>query len=234
LHHRRAFDFETAGTRPRLRYDRFMNMPLNIGHLEAAFAGEPVTTPQGDVTCFVRHAGDLILSTGRVVACDPLVFPEAESFTVAVAPGSYPVLLAVAEVGDKDQRVAFAKLQFAAQKPETWQMAVLAEQDTATLSPDEIFGYPVDAGTGCFMDIAASALLVSRMNAEDEYYEVIIEAMQKTYVHTWSYASVQPSPLNRDNCIAFSSGWGDGVYASYFGYSAAGDVVCLVTDFEVL
>lgn len=33
------------------------------------------------------------------------------------------------------------------------------------------------------------------------------------------------------NAILFPSGWGDGVYASYWGYDMA---VCLVTDFELI
>lgn len=84
------------------------------------------------------------------------------------------------------------------------------------------------------MDAAASALLAARMSSDEEYYQVIIDAMDKTYVDTWSYAGVQPSPRHEDNCIAFASGWGDGMYASYVGYSAAGDAVCLISDFDVL
>ena len=36
------------------------------------------------------------------------------------------------------------------------------------------------------------------------------------------------------NIIAFSSGWGDGCYPSYWGYDAADQRVALVTDFGVL
>lgn len=193
-----------------------------------------MTTPQGRVQCFVHPAGELVLSTGRIVACDPLVFPEAEPFTATVTPGTYAVMLAVANVSETDQRIAFAKLQLAPGDPEKWQMAVVVGQDLSTLQPNQIFGYPVDSGTGCFMDAATSALLLERMNTEDEYYQTIIDAMEKTYIHTWSYADVRPSPQHTDNCVAFSSGWGDGLYASYFGYSAAGQIICLVTDFDVL
>ncbi len=35
------------------------------------------------------------------------------------------------------------------------------------------------------------------------------------------------------NIIAFSSGWGDGCYASYWGYDADGKIACLITDFGV-
>ena len=218
-----------------LRYDCApMNLPQVASYVAAAFGTGSVATPRGDVACFDRHVGDLILSTGQIVACDPLVFPDAEPFTVTVAPGTYPLILAVAQVSDSDQRVAFAKVQFASGDPATWRIAVVPGQDTSTLHPNDIFGYPVDAGTGCFMDGKAAALLAERMKSEDEYYQTIIGDMEKTYVHTWSYATVRPSPQHEDNCVVFSSGWGDGFYASYFGYSAAGDVICLVTDFDVL
>ena len=32
----------------------------------------------------------------------------------------------------------------------------------------------------------------------------------------------------------FQSGWGDGLYASWFGYDAQGRVVALLTDFNVV
>lgn len=211
-----------------------MTLPLNTEYVTHAFASGKVTTPQGPVECFVRQAGDLVLPTGRIVACDPLVFDEAEPFTVAVRAGSYPVSLAVAKVSENDQRVAFAKVTFAFADPVAWKMAAVAGQDPTTLHANHIFGYPVDSGTASFIDAEAAALLLQRLQAEDEYDQTIIEGMEKTYVHTWSYATVRPSARYEGNCVAFSSGWGDGLYASYFGYSAADDVVCLVTDFDVL
>lgn len=36
------------------------------------------------------------------------------------------------------------------------------------------------------------------------------------------------------NIIMFTSGWGDGFYASWFGYDAQGHVAALVTDFTVV
>ena len=35
------------------------------------------------------------------------------------------------------------------------------------------------------------------------------------------------------NVIAFSSGWGDGGYASYWGYDSANNITCIVTDFAL-
>jgi len=36
------------------------------------------------------------------------------------------------------------------------------------------------------------------------------------------------------NIIAFMSGPGDGVYPTWIGYAADGQVVCFITDFEFL
>jgi hypothetical protein len=36
------------------------------------------------------------------------------------------------------------------------------------------------------------------------------------------------------NLIAFSSGYGDGRYGSYAGFNCEGDIVAVVTDFNVL
>lgn len=211
-----------------------MDLPLNEKYVAEAFGTGDVATPEGTVKCFTRTVADLVLPTGHIVACDPLVFPETEPFTFTVTPGNYPVVLAIAQFGDGDQRVAFAKVQFSEKEATAWQMATVPGQDTATLGPGDIFGYAVDAGTGCFMDEAASRLLMERMKADEEYYQTLIDTMEKTYVTTWSWASVLLSERRAENCVVFSSGWGDGFYPSYFGFSAEGDVVCLVTDFDVL
>ncbi len=105
-----------------------MTLPLNTEYVTRAFAGGKVTTPQGPVECFIRQAGDLVLPTGRIVACDPLVFDEAEPFTVAVGAGSYPVSLAVAKVSETDQRVAFAKVTFAFADPVAWKWQSLQDR----------------------------------------------------------------------------------------------------------
>ncbi|NET37521.1 MAG: DUF4241 domain-containing protein [Cyanothece sp. SIO1E1] len=45
------------------------------------------------------------------------------------------------------------------------------------------------------------------------------------------WANVVVNEANGANVIAFSSGWGDGGYASYWGYDAKGNLASLVTDF---
>ncbi|NJM28090.1 MAG: DUF4241 domain-containing protein, partial [Pseudanabaena sp. RU_4_16] len=46
-----------------------------------------------------------------------------------------------------------------------------------------------------------------------------------------SWADIQISKKILVNVITFSSGWGDGGYASYWGYDATEKITSLVTDF---
>jgi tetratricopeptide (TPR) repeat protein len=47
------------------------------------------------------------------------------------------------------------------------------------------------------------------------------------------WANIQVSNSTQANIVAFSSGYGDGAYVSYWGYDAAGNLVSLVTDFAL-
>ena len=182
-----------------------------------------------------RHAaGELALKTGRVVACDPAA-PEVEPFTVGVAPGSYPVFLGDAHFEqDGDERVAGAMLVVSEGAPVRWELALVAGQDASELAGDEVFGYEVDSGFGCLLDAEAAAAYSGALEEDGSSLEErIADALDATYVDTWSWANVAVAPEAGLNLVAFSAGMGDGLYASYFGYDAGGKVVALVTDFAL-
>lgn len=48
------------------------------------------------------------------------------------------------------------------------------------------------------------------------------------------YSFLLDLPLGEANAIMFHSGWGDGFYASWFGYDADGNVAALVTDLATI
>jgi hypothetical protein len=194
--------------------------------------GREIDTEIGKATLRLRGAGELVVTSGRVVACDPLTDPEAGPFARAVPPGRHPVVLSVAHFEDGDQRVAAAVVRFADARAARWELALLPGQDAGELGEGEVFGYGVDSGTGCFMDEEAAQGLLRKLDESDEYYEEIIDEMDKTYVHTWSWANVEMTPAGA-NLVAFSTGVGDGLYASYFGLDDAGRPVSLVTDFSM-
>ena len=203
-------------------------MAIDPKYLTLAFREAEVADAQ-----LVHHsAGVLALPSGRLVACDPFLFSgAAEAFELPLPIGRYPVTLVVAKWKD-DQRIAFARLDLGGQAPVDWHLMTIAGQDLTTLGSDEIFGYPVDAGTGCFADAQALQALDRLMGSDPDYWERLSNEMQKTYVHTWSWVNW---PLTGDlNVVAFSSGVGDGVYATYAGIADDGQIVAVVTDFGVL
>jgi len=127
-------------------------MPLFVA-LAQAVAPDDGGPGQGLLGLLRQHqAGDLILPSGHLVACDPS-FPDAASLqplTPSVLPGRYPGLLGIAQGTDGDQRVAYALLQVAAQPPVRW-----APAGRAGTPPDEAApaSYAAEAGLGCFMDV---------------------------------------------------------------------------------
>jgi hypothetical protein len=72
------------------------------------------------------------------------------------------------------------------------------------------------------------------MNSDDRYHETILEELERTSRPTWSWASIRPAPDREENVVCFSSGWGDGVYPSFLGFTTDGSLAAILTDFLVL
>lgn len=210
---------------------------MNAKHFEIAFSRGSIQGHDGvDLRFDIRAAGDLVLPTGTIVVCDPAISGDYPAFARRVAPGRYAVVLSIAIIGN-DQRVAYAMIRFAEGQVSQWELAVLGAAGPRETTA-ETEGYGVDSATGCFMD----RIVAQRLNEEHERYsrkEVsrwrgFLEQVGRTYVDTWSWANVTFDPETGANLVAFSSGYGDGFYSSYFGFDAAGTLVCLVTDFGVI
>ncbi|HEY9684764.1 MAG TPA: DUF4241 domain-containing protein [Oculatellaceae cyanobacterium] len=105
-------------------------------------------------------------------------------------------------------------------------MALCKGQRLEDLKANQTFGYGVDCGTGCFVD--PETIKTIGADYDEDTTDRLWENMDAnggewgalTYPH--------------GNIIAFHSGWGDGVYSSYFGVNRSGEPVCLATDFDVL
>jgi hypothetical protein len=51
---------------------------------------------------------------------------------------------------------------------------------------------------------------------------------------SWSWANFLVDEESQANVIAFSSGWGDVLYPTYFGYDVEDCIVKVITDFRLL
>jgi hypothetical protein len=202
-------------------------------------------------------AGELVLPTGRIVACDPGFLQVSgldryQPFTRTVPPGRYPVVLCLSKhtyPSRSEERVAAAMIRFTDADPVAWEMALLPGQDPSTLAPGRFFGYGVDSGRGCFTDAHAVAALEPERqlygercnrqpppNAGIEYYRNLQTPFFRRLDEGWREwaASAVADPDTGANLIAFPSGWGDGGYASSWGLDRAGNPCRLATDFGIL
>lgn len=179
--------------------------------------------------------GELVLRSGKLVACDPLVFAGTEPFEAILAPGSYPVILSLAYKQDqKYPIVAFAKLSLSNKNPVRWQLATKAGEDLACLKENEVFGYGVDSGIGCFMDADASQILIDDTWEHCQVYEETLackldQLLEEENDIEIMYTNMCVNKATGANIIAFSTGIGDGFYSSYFGYGADNSIVEVIT-----
>ncbi|MGM7636325.1 DUF4241 domain-containing protein [Bacillus sp. Hm123] len=178
----------------------------------------------------------LKIVSGKVVACEPGVF-EQQMFEQKIQPGSYPVIIWWYE---ETQLIAAAELKLAESVPVRWEMATKLGQNMDELEEGHIFGYPVDTGLGCFADQEAicqmseiEARLVRELGDDFiSFYDDVLDDVLMEHDDGWGNLLV--SKENGLNAILFRTGYGDGFYASYWGFDEDGQLVSLVTDFNVL
>jgi hypothetical protein len=209
--------------------------PPYAGAFDLAFVPGWSAEVGGNTASFrVFEAGKLHLPSGRIIACDPFVNMDRPPFTVTVPPGEYPVRLALVEGGNDDRRVAFARLAISPGPVVRWEMALVAGQDPTALKDGEIFGYPVDAGTGSFVDADTAADAWPKMTADEDIAQGWTTQGDKIGAGRGTPTFLLDVDMGPGNIIMFTSGWGDGFYASWFGYDAQGKVAALVTDFNIV
>ena len=196
----------------------------------------------------ILDLGNVNIVTGYVIACDPLVcLYDTSPFTRLVPVGNYPVIACIAKTEKSGDRYAAVKLQISAERATSWEMAVTKHQDIKELKePGEYFGFPVDAGLGCFCDA----------QTQDEYNLFFEDFMKKNpdgniyddfFAAEFKKNATDPDdpqdigdwlnfhlPNRPDlNVVMFHSGYGDGMYPCYWGLTSEGKTCSLVVDFQV-
>jgi len=175
-------------------------------------------------------AGKVRLSSGRLVAADPEVLGgEQPPFTVAVAPGTYPVTVAGVRFVERPDRVrvAAARLEVSDRPVVRWELALQEGQSLLDLGAGEYYGFGVDTGQASFADADVWQALAERdPDGRDQWEDAWIEygrvAAERHFV-----------VVDDGAMIAWPSGWGDGSYPTWIGYDATGDVACFVADMRL-
>jgi hypothetical protein len=87
------------------------------------------------------EVGKIYLSSGKLVACDPLITNDMLPFS-AEFPKGFSVMLHK----ERDSNcVAYAEIIFKTSEIKDWKLATTAGQNIKELAEGEVFGYPVKA-----------------------------------------------------------------------------------------
>lgn len=193
----------------------------------------------GKASVDTLEIGTVHFPTGTILACDPLVeLEDALPFLQTVPAGTYPVSICVWCSEDYGDRYACVKVAVTHQKPVRYEMGVLGNEDLdEELEEDDYFGFIVDAGMGCILDVKTQEAFrnywAQREDEEediDPYNDLFYDLLEENSRANPKYQREGGDWLNWTvpgtdcNIPIFASGWGDGVYPTYFGYDAEGKV----------
>lgn len=183
------------------------------------------------------EVGKINLPTGRLVACDPLITKDMKAFRVSFKSGEFPVLV---HKERESNCIAYVEIVFGNEEITEWKMATTEDQDISELQEGEVFGYPVESGMGCFMDVETQDNLNHLENRLFHSKGVDFMGIYEEFFHDHffdengaidQYAFLKPHDDKPGNIFAFETGYGDGFYASYIGFGTAGQPVKVVTEF---
>lgn len=183
------------------------------------------------------EAGNLPLSTGKLVICDPLVTSDMPAFELKFPRGEFPVLLH-REI--ESQCVAYSEIQFSNEPIQQWELATLPGQKVTELAEGEIYGFPVESGMAALMDdesqkdlVELEKLLFERKG--EDFMGIYEEFFHREFFDESGaqnqYAFLSPLEKENSKLFAFEAGYGEGFYASYIATDEKGEAVKLVTEF---
>lgn len=184
------------------------------------------------------EVGKIHISSGKLVASDSLISPDHLPFSQEFPKGDFPVFI---HKERESNCIAYAEIIFDKnQLAEQWTLALCENQNVKDLKEGEIFGFAVESGMGTLMDIDAQTAL---NNLEQELFHkkgVDFLGIYEEFFHSYffdengaidQFAVLKPYDDEKNNIIAFETGYGEGFYASYIGYSNDGQVVKLISEF---
>ena len=127
----------------------------------------------------ILDLGQAHFPTGQIIACDPFIeLEDCEPFIQTIAPGTYSVQLCVVPHQKYGNRYACAKLKISDAKAVRYEMAMTGKENlNEEIGEGEYFGFGVDAGMGCFADVAAQKAFKKVWESMLEEIPILIRTM---------------------------------------------------------
>lgn len=178
------------------------------------------------------EAGKLKLLTGKIIATDPILMYDDQSYSKSVAPGTYTVYIYIGKTEKRKTQTVLSELRFNDNAPVKWEIALFKGENASSFAQDEFMGYEVENGLGCFMDEHVMNIL--DVMDEEELYRYEKNIKDKVRQSQTSSADILIDKKTGSNIIAFASGWNEGVFPTYYGLDKQNKLARLVTDFMVI
>ena len=182
-------------------------------------------------------AGKINLPTGHLVACDPLITNDMMAFKINFPQGEFPILV---HKERESNCIAYVEIIFSNSPISEWKMATTDGQNIEELKDEEIFGYPVESGMGCFMDVETQESLNRLENRLFHRKGSEFMGIYEEFFHDHffdengaidQFAFLKPDDEKSGNIFAFETGYGEGFYASYIGFGGDNEPVKVITEF---
>ena len=207
---------------------------IHIENIKKLFSRDFVENPLLET----YEAGKIHISSGKIVASDALISPDHSAFNQGFPKGDFQVLV---HKERESNCIAYAEIVFDKnQLAENWTLALCGDQNLEDLKEGEIFGYPVESGMGSFMDKDAQNAL---NNLEQDLFHkkgADFMGIYEEFFHAHffdekgaidQFAVLKPYDSKPENIVAFETGYGEGFYATYIGYSKDNQPVKLISEF---
>lgn len=204
----------------------------HIDNIAALFSKNFMESPVLDS----YDAGKIHLSTGRLLACDPLLTNDMLPFETIFPEGDFPIVVHK----EKDNHlIAYVEIILTQEVCKSWQMATIQGQNIKDLKKNEIFGFPVAYGMAAFMDAETQTdlnLLEENLFKEKGdafqgiYQELFHAAFFKNNEMVTDFALVQPYPQKKNTIFAFATEENEGFYACYIGFDDQEQPVKIVME----
>lgn len=183
------------------------------------------------------EAEKIHISSGKLVACDPLITNDKEAFTTDFPLGDFPVTI---HKEKESNCLAYLEITFSKNNIQSWELAICSDQNIKDLKGEEIFGYPGQSGMGCMMDVdtqnSLNVLENELFQRKGEEFMGLYEDFFRPYFFdslgaTNQYAIVKPNENQALNMVAFETGYGEGFYGSYIAFDKDHKPVKIISEF---
>ena len=191
---------------------------------------------------FFVHVGQIDCPTGNIIVADPLAYLPSPQFSPVLAEsipaGKYSVDVSICRQQDIGLRMCTARLKVKDSKAVTYKKAAATNETAIQLQEGGVLeGFPVDAGMICICDAQVAEEYRAFMdkwyaknpkgNHYDDYFATFFaESYNKmqAYQREGGDFIEWTNPDTGNRMVMIASGFGDGLYNSYYGHDSDGEI----------